>query len=172
MTHRCRALLPPPAMRRILAQHFIDTRLPAASLLPECLQHVPVEPQRLVELPVRFLGSAAVAAHQLLRRIFSDRFRQHFRRRPRPGEIVLVHSGLSSSVREARSLFVFFLYRLTSGLFALRKLMTCKSSLRGVTTAACRRPSSRTIIDVAELITLQLDMAEAIDFEFNDYRPS
>src|ERR1700757_429473 len=87
-------LLWPPAMRHMLAQHFIDARLPAASLLPECLQHVRIEPQRLVDLPVSLFRSATAATHQLLGRLFADKSRQYFRRWPRPGEIVLRPFGV------------------------------------------------------------------------------
>src|SRR6516164_5327416 len=133
-----------PAMRHVLAQHFIDARLPAASLLPECLRHIRVEPQRLVDLPVSLFRSATAATHQLLRRLFADKSRQYFRRWPRPGEIVLRPFGVVVVGAGAPGHQVSFLpYRLTSRLFAFRKLMTCKSSPRGVTTAACKRPSRR-----------------------------
>src|SRR3984893_17425944 len=47
----------------VLPQHFIDARLPAAPLLPECLQHVRVDPQRLVDLSVRLRRPATASAH-------------------------------------------------------------------------------------------------------------
>src|SRR5216683_32607 len=78
----------------ILPQHFIDARLPAAPPLPECLQHVRVEPQRLVDLSVRLRRPATAAAHQLLGRLFANKFRQHVRSGPRPGEIFLRPFGI------------------------------------------------------------------------------
>jgi hypothetical protein len=41
----------PLAPWHVLPQHLIDARLPAAPLLPKCLRHVRVQPQRLIDLP-------------------------------------------------------------------------------------------------------------------------
>src|SRR6202035_4482714 len=63
-------------------------------LLPECLKHVRIESQRLIDLLVRLLWSATAAAHQLLGCVFSDEFRKHLRSWPRPGEILLRPLGV------------------------------------------------------------------------------
>lgn len=47
-----------PRLWHVLAQHLADACLPAASLMPVCLQHVRVQPSCLIDLPVRLFGHA------------------------------------------------------------------------------------------------------------------
>src|SRR5215469_13368999 len=58
---RRRLLLTPG---HVLAQDFVDARLPSAAFLPEGFEHVRVEPKRLVHLPVRLYRPATAAARQ------------------------------------------------------------------------------------------------------------
>src|SRR6266478_1759869 len=117
----------------VLPQHFIDARLPAAPLLPECLQHVRVELQRLVDLSVRLRRPATAAAHQLLGRLFANKFPQHVRSGPRSGEIFLRPFGIVLVGARGPVIRRLFCHTVTARLFA------CPAQAHDVQILAARR---------------------------------
>jgi hypothetical protein len=87
----------------VRAQHGVDSCLPAAALPPIGLDHVRIEAQRLIDLRAG-LSRTATSPSDCLSRVGAEDLADDGQGRSR-SKSLRVHSGLSSSDREAASSF-------------------------------------------------------------------